>query len=174
MQSVIRFQFRKSCLNSTANQITSIPSVLLKHWSRLFIDWSEPLSLFPIYRARTVYKDWSFFFLPPALELTARGQGGAICWIWEQVYEIRIVDCTFNSFVSVWKQRYLLAFHSKWLSRIQLPGRKVVCNGLGLTYVKEWWVPVCRGSLPEVNQSFPKFSEVFHKWHLIFCNNNLK
>ena len=52
-------------LCSTANQITPLPSVLLKHcvdWLGLFMARSEPLCLIPIYRARTVLCNHQRFF----------------------------------------------------------------------------------------------------------------
>ncbi len=54
---------------------------------------SEPVCLFPIYRARAGYEH---------TEQTANRLWGDIHWIWQKVYLIRIADCTFksNRFVS--------------------------------------------------------------------------
>ena len=74
----------KSCryLSSTANQITPLPPVLMKQcvdWLELFMAWSEPLCLFPIYSARV-------------LQVAIR-RPGTIRWIWQKVHWIRNADC---------------------------------------------------------------------------------
>ena len=61
IQSAIRFQFREKLLIFELNTQSTYtpPPVLLKHrvdWLVLFMCRSEPLCLFPIYKARNVYE----------------------------------------------------------------------------------------------------------------------
>ena len=59
-------------------------------WLGWFMARSEPLSLFPIYWARTIYECWSF-------QRTATELWGAICWITQEVNWIRNAGLTFNN-----------------------------------------------------------------------------
>ena len=55
---------------------------------------SEPLSLFPIYSAGTVYEHNSFFV--HTQKQTASGLWGEIHSIWQNMYYVRIANLTFN------------------------------------------------------------------------------
>ena len=69
--------------------------LLLIGWNCVVWFRSEPLCLFPIYRARAVYEHRIFF--SPHRAQTASWPWGYISYIWLKVYWIRIAHCTFNN-----------------------------------------------------------------------------
>ena len=64
-------------------------------WLEYCMARPEPSCLFPTCRARTEYEHRSFIYF---WAHTQKGQlkWGAVCLIWQTVYWIRMVDCSFN------------------------------------------------------------------------------